>query len=307
MPDKVTNIAASVRQRLKNLSDKEGRDFQILMGRYVLERILYRLSISPLHDEFVLKGAMLQAVWLENPFRNTRDLDLHARGEEDAEKVLEAFKTILMTKISDDGVTFDIKQLSTRPIRENVSYGGVRLTTTAYLGTARVPVTIDVGFGDAITPKPELAEYPSLLDLPKPRLLVYPRETVIAEKFEAMVSLGITNSRMKDFHDVAVMASTFAFNGTALIRAFTATFKRRGTPLPKDIPPAFSDAFTKRPETIAFWNAFVTREAISKEYSDLDAVIRVLRSFLLQPAYAAQAQREFPLCWPPNGPWSNHE
>ncbi len=304
MPDKLTNIDASIRQRLKNLSEKMGWDFQIVMRRYVLERILYRLAQSKYHDQFVLKGAMLQAVWLENPFRNTRDLDLHARGEEDTAKVLKAFVAILATEVPDDGVTFDSKDLSATPIRENVSYGGIRLTTTAKLGGARVPVVIDIGFGDAITPKPELADYPSLLDLPKPRLMVYPRETVVAEKFEAMVSLGLTNSRMKDFHDVAVIALTFAFEGEPLAKALAATFKRRGTPLPDEPPPAVTDAFTKRPETIALWKAFVTRESIQKEYSDLAAVVRLLRSFLLQPASVALENVPFDLHWPPGGPWS---
>ncbi len=163
---------------------------------------------------------------------------------------------------------------------------------------------VDIGFGDAITPKPELADYPSLLDLPKPRLMVYPRETVVAEKFEAMMSLGLTNSRMKDFYDVAVMASIFAFEGQPLAKALAATFKRRGTPLSKEPPPALTDAFTKRPETMALWKAFVTRESILKEYAGLDAVVRLLRTFLLQPASAALENTSFDLRWPPGGPWS---
>jgi hypothetical protein len=304
MADKLTNIAASVRDRLRNLAQKDGSDFQLLLTRYVLERLLYRLSTSHFREEFVLKGAMLQAVWLENPFRNTRDLDLHARGEEDATRALERFKAILATEVPDDGVTFNTKELVAEPIRENVSYGGVRITTTAKLGGARVPVRVDIGFGDAITPKPELADYPALLDLPKPRLMVYPRETVVAEKFEAMVTLGLTNSRMKDFHDVAVLASHFAFDGKPLAKALAATFKRRGTPLPKGPPPAFTDAFTKRPETVALWKAFVTRESIQKEFSDLDAIIRLLRSFLLQPVAAALDNTTFDQHWPPGGPWS---
>jgi hypothetical protein len=304
MKDRPVNIAASVRDRLRNIARKSGGDTELLLTRYVLERLLYRLSLTQFRDEFVLKGAMLQALWMENPFRDTRDLDLHARGEEDAARVLERFKVILVTEVPDDGVTFDPDALVTRPIRENVSYGGVKITTVAKLGGARIPVRVDIGFGDAITPKPELADYPSLLDLPRPRLMVYPRETVVAEKFEAMVTLGLTNSRMKDFHDVAVLASHFAFDGKPLAKALAATFKRRGTPLPKDPPPAFTDAFTKRPETVALWKAFVTRESIQKEFSDLDAIIRLLRSFLLQPALALLDGTSFDQRWPPGGPWS---
>ena len=303
MADKPTDIAASVRQRLRNLAQKNGSDFQLLLIRYVLERLLYRLSQSPMRDDFVLKGAMLQAIWLENPFRHTRDLDLHAQGAEDADRVLAAFRVILGTEVQDDGVTFDSTALQARPIRENVSYGGIRLTTTARLGSARVPVVVDVGFGDAITPRPDNVEYPSLLDLPKPRLMAYPRATVVAEKFEAMVSLGLTNSRMKDFHDVGVMASNFEFDGQELAKALAATFARRKTALPNKPPPAFTEAFTKRPETIAHWRAFVERESIHKAYSDLDAIVELLRRFLLPPAAAALGGTDFPRRWPPHGPW----
>jgi Nucleotidyl transferase AbiEii toxin, Type IV TA system len=304
MVDKKTNIGASVRQRLLNLSRKDGSDFQVLLTRYVLERLLYRLGISPLRDEFVLKGAMLHPVWLKNPYRYTRDLDLHAHGEEDADMALRAFKTILAAAVDDDGIIFDVDGLVAEPIRENASYGGVRLSTSAKLGGARIPVRVDLGFGDAITPRPELTDYPSLLDLPRPRLLTYPRETAIAEKFEAMVSLGLTNSRMKDFHDVAMLAANFSFEDKQLAAAIAATFKRRGTPLPKEAPPALTDAFTKRPETMALWKAFVERETIRDEFSDLDLVIRLLRSFLLEPAVTILNDTGFAAHWPPGGPWS---
>ncbi len=304
MTDKPVNIAASVRDRLRHIARKGGSDTELLLMRYVLERLLYRLSLSPFRDAFVLKGAMLQALWMENPFRNTRDLDLYARGNEDAARVFEAFRAILAMQVPDDGVVFDREGLKAVPIRENLSYGGVKITTTAKLGSARIPVRVDIGFGDAITPKPQVVEYPALLDFPKPRLMVYPRETVVAEKFEAMVVLGLTNSRMKDFHDVAVLASHFNFDGAVLRDALAATFKRRGTPLPKEPPLAFTDAFTKRPETVSLWKGFVEREAIRKEYSDLDAIVRVLRSFLLQPALTALEGTDFALHWPAGGPWS---
>ncbi|MDE2466207.1 MAG: nucleotidyl transferase AbiEii/AbiGii toxin family protein [Alphaproteobacteria bacterium] len=178
------------------------------------------------------------------------------------------------------------------------------MTTTARLGSARIPVIVDVGFGDAITPRPDNVEYPSLLDLPKPRLMVYPRATVVAEKFEAMVSLGLTNSRMKDFHDVAVMACNFEFDGPELTKALAATFHRRKTVLPNKPPAAFTEAFTKRPETVALWRAFVERESIHEDYSDLDTVVGLLREFLLSPASAALGDADFPRRWLPRGPWS---
>lgn len=305
MTDKPTNIGASVRQRLRNLADKSHGDFQMLLRRFVLERVLFRLSVSRFRDDFVLKGAMLQAVWMENPFRNTRDLDLLARGEEDAERAYAAFRAIFETEVPDDGVTFDMDGLMSRPIRQDASYGGIRLKTTAKIGGARVPVVIDIGFGDAVTPKPEVVEYPSLLDLPKPRLLVYPRETVVAEKFEAMISLGLDNSRMKDFHDVAVLASQFEFEGQVLTHALAATFKRRGTALPTEQPVALTGAFTRRLETASLWKGFVDRESIQKDYADLDANVRLLNAFLLAPARAAAEQTGFANHWPAGGPWTD--
>lgn len=303
MTDKPAGIGASVRARLRHLAQKSATDFQLLLTRYVLERLLYRLSISSHRDEFVLKGAMLNAVWLANPFRNTRDLDLHARSAKDAAQLSKVFRDILSIPVPGDGVVFDAKTLKAEPIRENVSYGGIRIATVALLGGARIPVRVDIGFGDAITPKPAIADYPVLLDHPKPRLRIYPRETVVAEKFEAMVALGLTNSRMKDFHDIAVLAAGFAFEGKLLAEAFAATFKRRGTPLPDEPPPALTAAFTGRAETIVQWKAFVTREAVQREFSDLDVIASLLRAFLLPPSSAASNGERFKKFWPPGGPW----
>jgi hypothetical protein len=304
MPAKPTNIAASVSDRLRNVAKQKGRDFQLTLTSYVLERLLYRLSKSRYRKEFVLKGALLQSVWLEDVPRATRDLDLHSGVEQDAGRILQSFRSILKIRVADDGVVFNVKGLEAVPIRENASYGGVRVTTVATLGRAEIPVRIDIGFGDAITPKPKLVEYPSLLGLPKARLLVYPRETAVAEKFEAMVSLGLSNSRMKDFFDVALFANSFEFSGQILSDAIAATFKRRGTLLPIRPPPAFTDAFTKRRETIELWNAFVRRESIPADYASLDTTIGLLASFLMPPTLAAVKTARFSSHWPANGPWS---
>jgi hypothetical protein len=304
MADKKTNPGASVRDRLLNLARQRGVDFQLLLIRYVLERLLYRIGISEYREDFVLKGAMLHAVWLEDPFRNTRDLDLHARGSEDAGRITEAFRTIFAADVPDDGVTFDASALRAEPIRENVAYGGIRFTTSAALGGARVPIRIDVGFGDAITPEADIVEYPALLDFPKPHLLIYPRETVVAEKFHAMVALGLTNSRMKDFHDVAVLAANFDFNGEAVASALAATFKRRNTPLPEAPPPALTDAFTGRPDTIALWKAFVVREDVQGGFSDLDAVVSLVTDFLCSLSQAAATGKSFGFRWTAGGPWA---
>ena len=303
MKDEPKNIGASVRARLLNISRHSGMDYQLILTRYVLERLLYRLSVSSHKNEFVLKGAMLNAVWLADPFRNTQDLDLHARTAKDAEQVATVFQEIFATTVSDDGVVFDAGKLKAEPIRENVSYGGIRILTHAILGGARVPVRIDVGFGDAITPTPTIAEYPTLLDLPKPSLMIYPRETVVAEKFEAMVALGLTNSRMKDFHDIAVLATFFEFDGALLTKALVATFQRRRTALPKEAPPALTAVFLDRAETKSLWKAFVVREAIQERFADLDEIASLLRSFLLPPTLAASREESFEQFWPQCGPW----
>jgi len=300
MADKPRNFGASVRDRLRNIARKSGMDFQLLLTRYVLERLLYRLGASDYRDEFILKGAMLCAMWLD-PFRNTRDLDLLARREPDAARAVEVFQEICLTVVPNDGVVFDAENVKAVPIRDN---GGIRITTVATLGGARVPVRVDIGFGDVVTPVS--VDYPALLDLPHPRLMAYPRETVVAEKFEAIVALGLTNSRMKDFHDVALLANSFAFDGQLLTSAVAATFRRRGTSMPAEPPPALSDAFAKRPETVALWRAFVTREAIAEGYSDLEAIVQILRSFLMAPAAAAADGQSFALHWAPRGPWDKN-
>jgi hypothetical protein len=173
MADEPRNIGASVRDRLRNIARKSGIDFQLLLTRYVLERLLYRLGISDYRDEFILKGAMLYAMWVGEPFRNTRDLDLLARSEHGATRLAEAFRKICSIVVPGDGVVFDAENLKAESIRENMPYGGVRITTVATLSSARVPVRVDIGFGDAVTPAPSIVDYPALLDLPQPRLMAY--------------------------------------------------------------------------------------------------------------------------------------
>ena len=196
------NVAASVRQRLLNLRVKYPGDFNVLLTRYAAERLLYRLSISPHSRQFVLKGALLFVVWLPQWHRPTRDLDLLGFGENSVERLTDLFREICQTEAVADGLEFDPASLEATEIREGQEYGGRRVRLLALLGNARVPVQVDVGFGDSITPGPCEIDYPTLLsDLPAPKLRAYPRETVVAEKLEAMVALGWANSRMKDFYD----------------------------------------------------------------------------------------------------------
>lgn len=261
MPRELRDIGASVRARLLDRARAERSDFQILLTRYALERLLYRLSVSPHRDRFILKGAMLFVTWVADPFRPTRDLDLLGSGDNAAEAIAETFRAICAQPVADDGVKFDVATLEAAPIREEWEYGGVRVRTTATIAGARIPIQVDIGFGDAVTPTPVEINYPTLLDAPAPHLRAYPVETVVAEKFEALVTLGMANSRLKDFYDLWLIAQTFKFGRSTLSEAVQRTFERRGTALPADIPAGLADEFAAA--RAAQWRAFLTRERMA--------------------------------------------
>jgi predicted nucleotidyltransferase component of viral defense system len=256
MPDRPRNVGASVRQRLLNLAHARGQPMELLLTRYALERLLHRLSLSPHRERFVLKGAMLLANWFDEPHRATRDVDLLGFGDATADALLDTFREIMAIEV-DDGVIFDLKGLRIEAIREEVEYGGSRLRSTAALAGARIPITVDIGFGDAVEPGIDDIDLPVLLDMPSPRLRAYPPETVIAEKLHAMVVLGMANSRMKDYYDVWMLTGTFDIDPERLRRAITATFSRRTTAIPAEVPDGLSDAFATDAGKQRQWDAFV--------------------------------------------------
>jgi predicted nucleotidyltransferase component of viral defense system len=246
MPDHKRDIGASVRQRLLNLAHARGQPMDLLLTRYALERLLHRLSLSPHRERFVLKGAMLLVTWFDEPHRATRDVDLLGFGDATEDALLSTFREIMAIE-ADDGVHFDLKNLRIDAIREELEYGGSRLRTTAALAGARIPITVDIGFGDAIAPGTEDVNLPVLLEMPSPRLRAYPPETVIAEKVHAMVALGRANSRMKDYYDVWMLTSTFYLDPDRMRQAIAATFARRNTVIPNQVPDGLSDAFASDP------------------------------------------------------------
>lgn len=288
MREPVRNMAASVRARLLSISRERNQPFELLLTRYVLERLLYRLTTTRYRDRFILKGAMLLAARSADPFRPTRDVDLLGFGDPDPQAMLAVFRDVCAVTL-DDGVVFDAAALEIDRIREELEYGGLRIKTNAEVGGARVRVVIDVGFGDAVEPAPAEMDLPVLLDLPAPRLRVYPLETVIAEKFQAMVALGLANSRMKDFHDVWGLSRTHQFEGDSLARAITATFERRNTPIPTEPPDALTPAFANDPDKQRQWTAFL--EGIEADAVPLADVVRDLAAFLMPHAAAARALR----------------
>lgn len=287
MPKTPKNLAASIRARLFNYARAHVQPFELILTRYALERLLYRLGRSGDADRFVLKGAMLVMTWFEEPHRGTRDLDLLGFGDPNPEALIELF-TGVVAQPFEDGLVFDVAGLRADPIREETEYGGVRLRTRASLDAAQIPITIDVGFGDAIEPGAELIDYPVLLDQPAPRIRAYARETVVAEKFQAMVALGRANSRMKDFYDVWVLSKTYAFEPARMASAIAATFERRGTALPTVAPDALTPGFAADAAKQAQWRAFAADLELAP--SDLNALVEDLEDFLMPHAHAARAQ-----------------
>lgn len=291
------NVAASVRARLLQRSRDERSDFQVLLTRYALERLLYRLSRSAHRNRFVLKGAMLFVTWVEASFRPTRDLDLLGYGENSPEAIRDTFRAICNEPVEDDGVVFDIDGLEATSIREDLEYGGVRVRTQATIAGARIPIQVDVGFGDAITPGPIEIDYPALLDAPAPHLRAYPIQTVVAEKFHAIATRGITNSRLKDYYDLWLIAETFELERAPLAAAIRQTFARRETTLPQEKPTGFSEAYV---ETWGGqWRTFLTRERMTAAPEQLATVVADLKRFLLPLIEAAEGGWR----WKPHAGW----
>jgi predicted nucleotidyltransferase component of viral defense system len=298
-----TDIGASVRARLLRLARERGEDFQLMLTRYAGERLLFRLSASGHAQQFVLKGAALFALWTGKPHRATRDLDLLGLGDPGVEHVRKIFSEVLAYEVIDDGVHFDLATLTVGLIREDQEYGGVRAEVVARVTNAQVRLQVDVGFGDAITPEAMVVELPPLLDFPAPRLRAYPRETVVAEKLEAMVKLGMANSRMKDFYDVAVLARSFTFDGDLLTRAIRTTFERRKTPLPTTTPVALTAAFAEDPAKNTQWAGFIRKAGIGAG-DTLAETIAAVRALVEAPLLAAAGAGPVPKSWQAGKAWA---
>lgn len=300
------NLGASVRGRLHAHARQCGEDFQRTLVRYANERFLARLAASRLSKQFVLKGAMLFTVWGQQAHRATRDVDLLGFGPSEPESVLEALKEVLRTQVEGDGIHFEIDSLVVESIRDGKAYGGVRAHVDSHLTSARIRLQIDIGFGDAITPEATLARVPTLLGSPPPELLAYPPETVVAEKLEAMVQLGLANSRMKDFYDLSVLASCCDFDGQLLSKAIRATFERRRSQVPSSIPVALTEAFSEDPNKQAQWAGFI-RKSGAIDAKTLMHTVQAVRGFVEQPLRAAAQRRAFLARWSAGGRWSEED
>jgi predicted nucleotidyltransferase component of viral defense system len=268
-------LAASVRQRLLNIAEKRGENYNLILRRYVLERFLYRLGASPHRSALILKGAMLFQVWSQTQIRATKDMDFLAQGQFDEVTVTKMVQDICTASAEDDAVEFDLSKLEVSDIREDDRYGGLRARFTAVIGGAKIPVQIDIGIGDVVTPEPAAIDYPTLLPMEPPNVLGYPRETVVAEKLEVIVDLGINNSRLKDYFDLWFLFITFDDHLEMLALAVKRTFAHRGQVIPMEVPVGLSDEFANDPHKQKQWESFVRRSV--GEAPDLVEVIAVIR------------------------------
>ena len=298
------NLAASVRQRLFNRAQERHEDFGLVLTKYGLERFLHRLAHSKYRNEFVLKGALLFELWTHRPYRPTRDLDLEGLGENSIPRIKQLFAEVVSQPVEDDGLVFVSTSLRVTRIKEEEEYEGLRVSFMARLDRAKIHIQVDVGFGDIIVPPPEEIEYSRLLDFPSCRLMAYRKETVVAEKVEALVKLGIVNTRMKDFYDLWELSRNFDFDGALLCKAIKATFKRRGTEVPSDTPLALTDEFSHDAQKAKQWQAFVRKSNLEHERITLDIVAADLTEFLMPALEAIGTSRQFAMAWRKSGPWS---
>lgn len=281
MKKSVKDISASVRDRLLILSRSTQRDFQELTVRYVVERFLARLAASKYRDEFILKGAMLYIPWKLDDKRTTMDLDLLGFGDPDLENMRIVFQQISSTEIEDDGLVFNKDSITVTQIREESVYDGVRIILQVKLGVMAIRLQVDVGFGDQVVPTPLMAEFPAILAEHGPSIRSYSPETVIAEKFNAMIVLGMANSRMKDYYDIWMLSRSFPFGSLVLGKAIQQTFLKRKDELPKLDPIALSDEFSSNASKLTQWKGFIRKQKRIESTPELAEIIHVIRAFLL--------------------------
>lgn len=297
----VKNLPASIRQRLLNKAHETNRPYNEIMQYYAIERFLYRISRSSYSDKFILKGALMFLAWGASVYRPTRDIDLLGFTTNELGVVARIIQEVCEQEVEPDGLIFDAQTVQSERIREDADHEGVRVNLTGYLGKAKIPLQIDIGFGDVVFPAPNVLEYPTLLRMPAPHLRGYPPESVVAEKLQALVFLGSVNSRMKDFYDLWVLAEQFEFDGRKVQEAIITTFRRRNTALPEEIPVGLSDGFAI--ENQSQWQAFLHRTNIETSHESFMDVIQILTLFLVPLLRASGVGSIFEGKWNLGGPW----
>jgi predicted nucleotidyltransferase component of viral defense system len=299
----LANLSASVHQRLLDLSQRRAEEFNRVLTLFAIERLLYRLAQSPDARRFILKGALLFMVWEVPTPRPTRDLDLLGFGDNSPSALAQLFQAICVLPVPEDGLIFDAQSVRVSTIREDQEYQGQRVVLTARLGQARLSLQIDIGFGDAVFPAPIETTYPTLLEFPPPRLRIYPKESVVAEKLHAMVVLDLTNSRMKDFYDIWTLSRLFSFDSVALTQAIQATFDRRKTAIPMIMPTALTPEFAYHPTKVSQWQAFLKRNQLDIGEVSFAQIIDDLQIFLSLPLQALAQATHFSASWTVRDKW----
>jgi len=295
------DLGASVRQRLLNQARSQGRPFQELLQYFAMERFLYRLAKSPFADRFILKGALLLTAWRAPVARPTMDIDLAGKTNNELEHIRSLVGEVCDFATEPDGIEFAAGSIEVRRIKEDAEYEGVRVRFNATLAKAGIPMQIDIGFGDVIVPRPIEIEYPAMLEFPPPVLMAYPKETVVAEKLEALTMLGLLNSRIKDYYDIALLARLYPFDGDLLAEAIRSTFRHRATTIDAT-PVGLTEAFSADPARAVQWRAFIRRSRFDSE-SGLDEIVAQVRRFASAPLSATAREDSFDLKWMPGGPW----
>jgi len=298
----VADLGASVRDRLRQKAFGLGCDFQVLLTHYALERLLYRLGRSEYRNRFLLKGALLFKVWYGHLVRSSMDADMLGRGDSDIPKLVKIFRGLCLDPAEADGLEFLPDTVRGEEIREGSEYQGVRMTLTAMLSGARIHLQIDIGFGDAVVPRPEKVKYPVLLDLPAPSVEAYTRYTVIAEKLQTIVDKGLANSRMKDYYDLWYISRHSDIEGPILARAIAATFKRRKTGLPPSLPEGLGDDFASDDAKQRQWTSFLKKNKPA-EAVKLEAAIIEIRDFLMPAVRSLQEGKTYRKLWRPGKGW----
>ncbi len=275
------NIGESVRSRLKNIAVKEGSDFNSVLTRYGLERLLYRIGESEYSKQFLLKGALLFNLWYDMPHRPTKDIDLLGAGDNDLAYIKQTFSKICRIS-ADDGISFLSESVTVDTIKKDGGYTGARVELFGELAKAKIKIQIDIGYGDAVTPGPIDAHYPVLLsDLPAPKIRTYPIYTVIAEKLHAIALLGMANSRLKDYFDLYVLLNNEQIDNQVLAKAIHATFNRRGMDLPEVLPIGLTDEFANDSSRESMWKAFLRKNELGQK--SLVEIIGFIRNSISIP------------------------
>ena len=303
MKKEIKSIEASIRAKLTNQAEKTRRPFAEVLQYYAMERYLYRLSRSEYVDKFILKGALMFTVWQVPLRRTSLDIDFLGRFENQISVIETIIKEVCRQKVKPDGLLFDTETVKCEKIKEGTAYEGVRVKFMGNLEKARISMQIDVGFGDAIHPKPQIIDYPVILDFPKPRLKGYPVESVVAEKFEAMVKLGFANSRMKDFYDLWLLVRQFDFEGETLAKAIEKTFTRRKTNMPIEPPLFAQEIYNEESNRQSLWSAFLTKNKIKTAPVTLSKTAKLIEAFLENPIKAIAQKKVFKGHWKAPGPW----